>query len=131
MNRQLKVENPILEVKLVREHSFADGEGRGQILAKELLLGILLDGADQLTVHFHLVYLALFGHNIGDFFLLEDLAFAVTNFLGFGAPEVIVVQSIRNRNVGNVNLGFGGDDVDLIDPSQRASVDAEGSGDEE
>jgi len=131
MNRQLKVESPILEVELVREHSFADGEGRGQILAKELLLGILLDGADQLTVHFNLVLLALFGDDVGEFFLFEDFSFTVTNFLGLRTPEIIVVQSIRNRNAGNVDLGLGGDDVDLVDSPQGASVDAEGSRDEE
>jgi len=115
----------------VREHSFADGEGRGQILAKELLLRILLDGADQLTVHFHLVFLALFRDNVGEFLLLEDFSFPVTNFLGFGATEIIVVQSVRNRNAGNIDLSLGGDDVDLVDSSQGTSVDAEGSGDEE
>ena len=43
-----------LEIHLVREHSFANGEGRSQVLAEELLLGVLLEGADQLTVHFDL-----------------------------------------------------------------------------
>ena len=44
-----------LEIKLVGEHSFADGEGRSQVLAKELLLGVLLDGADQLTIDLNLL----------------------------------------------------------------------------
>jgi len=120
----------LLEIKLVGEHSFADGEGRSQVLAKELLLGVLLDGADQLTVNLDLVLLALFGDNVGGLLLFEDFTFAVTDFLGLGSAEVIVVQSVRNRNPGNVDLGLGGDDVDLVDSSQWASVDAERSGDE-
>jgi len=119
-----------LEVELVGEHSFADGEGRGQVLAEKLLLGVLLDGADQLTVNLNLVFLALFGDNVGGLLLFEDFPFAVTDFLGLGSAEVIVVQSVRNRNPGNVDLGLGGDDVDLVDSPQWASVDAERSGDE-
>jgi len=121
---------PNLEIQLVREHSFTDGEGRSQVLAKELLLGVLFDGADQLTIDLDLVLLALFGDNVGGLLLFEDFTFAVTDFLGLGSAEVIVVQSVRNRNPGNVDLGLGGDDVDLVDSSQWASVDAERSGDE-
>merc|ERR1711982_128318 len=121
---------PNLEIQLVREHSFTDGEGRSQVLAKELLLGVLLDGADQLTVNLDLVLLALFGDNVSGLLLFEDFTFAVTDFLGLGSAKVIVVQSVRNRNPGNVDLGLGGDDVDLVDSPQWASVDAEGAGDE-
>jgi len=119
-----------LEVELVGEHSFADGEGRGQVLAEKLLLRVLLNGADQLTVNLNLVFLALLGDNVGGLLLFEDFSFAMTDFLGLGSAEVIVVQSVRNRNTGNVDLGLGGDDVDLVDPPQWASVDAERSGDE-
>jgi len=49
-----------LEIHLVREHSFANGEGRSQVLAEELLFGVFLDGADQLTVNFNLILFALF-----------------------------------------------------------------------
>jgi len=115
----------------VREHSFANGEGRSQVLAKKLLLRILLEGAEQLTVNLDLVLLALFGDDVRGFLLLEDFAFAVTNFLRFGPAEVIVVQSLRQRHTGNVDLGLGGDDVDLVNSPQRASVDAEGSGDQQ
>jgi len=120
-----------LEIQLVREHSFADGEGGSQVLAEELLLGIRLQGADQLTIHFDLVFLALFGDNVGGLFLLEDFAFSVTNFLSLGAAEVVVVQSVGNLHSGDVDLGLGGDDVDLVDSPERASVDAEGAGDEQ
>jgi len=115
----------------VREHSFANGEGRSQVLAEKLLLRILLDGAEELTVHLNLVRLALVGDDVSGFLLLEDFAFAVTNFLRFRPAEVIVIQSVRDRDFGNVDLGLGGDDVDLVDPPQRASVDAERSGDEQ
>jgi len=120
-----------LEIHLVREHSLADGEGRSQVLAKELLFGVLLDGANQLTINLNLVLLALFGDDVGGLLLLEDFSFAVTDFLGFGATEIIVVQSFGNRNARNVDLSLGGDDVDLVDPSERASVDAERTGDEQ
>jgi len=119
-----------LEIHLVREHSLANGEGRSQVLAEKLLLRVLLEGADQLTVHFDLVLLALFGDDVGGLLLLEDFSFAMTDLLGLGATEVVVVQSIGDRDAGNVDLGLGGDDVDLVDPSERASVDAERSGDE-
>jgi len=120
-----------LEIHLVREHSFANGEGRSQVLAEELLLGVLLEGADQLTVHFDLVLLALFGDDVGGLLLLEDFAFAMTDLLGLGATEVVVVQSLGDRDARNVDLGLGGNDVDLVDPSKRASVDAERTGDEQ
>jgi len=127
---EFSFKSQLLEVQLVGEHSFTDGEGRGQVLAEKLLLRILLDGADQLTVDLNLILLALFGDNVGGLLLFEDFSFAVTNFLGLGSAEVIVVQSVRNRNPGNVDLCLGGDDVDLVNPSQWASVDAEWSGDE-
>jgi len=100
-------------------------------LTKELLLRILLEGAEQLTVDLDLVLLALFRDDVRRLLLLEDFAFAVTNFLRFGPAEVIVVQSLRQRHAGNVDLSLGGDDVDLVDSPQRASVDAEGTGDQQ
>jgi len=127
---EFSFKSQFLEVQLVGEHSFTDGEGRGQVLAEKLLLRILLDGADQLTVDLNLILLALFGDNVGGLLLFEDFSFAVTDFLGLGSAEVIVVQSVRNRNPGNVDLCLGGDDVDLVNPPQWASVDAERSGDE-
>merc|ERR1711872_854723 len=119
------------EIHLVREHSLADGEGRSQVLAEKLLLRVLLQGAEELTVNLDLVLLALFRDDIRSLLLLEDFAFAVTNFLRFGPAEVIVVQSLRQRHAGNVDLSLGGDDVDLVDPPERASVDAERSGDQQ
>jgi len=100
-------------------------------LAEELLLRVLLDGADQLTINFNLVLLALFRDDVGGLFLLEDFAFAMTDLLGLGATEVVVVQSLGDRDAGNVDLGLGSNDVDLVDPSEWASVDAERSSDEE
>jgi len=100
-------------------------------LTKELLLRILLEGAEQLTVDLDLVLLALFRDDVRRLLLLEDFAFAVTNFLRFGPAKVIVVQSLRDSHAGNIDLSLGGDDVDLVDSSQGTSVDAEGSGDEE
>jgi len=115
----------------VREHALADGKGRSQVLTQKLLFGVLLDGTDQLTVHFDLVLLALFRDDVGGLLLLEDFSFAMTDLLGLGATEVFVIHRLRNIDAGNVDLGLGGDDVDLVDPSERASVDAERSGDEE
>jgi len=115
----------------VREHALADGERRGQILAEKLLFGVLLDGADQLPVDLHLVLLALFRDDVGGLFLLENFSFAVTDLLGLGAAEVFVIHRLRNIDTGNVDLRLGSNDVDLVDPSERASVDAERTGDEQ
>jgi len=115
----------------VREHALADGKGRSQVLTQKLLFGVLLDGTDQLTVHFDLVLLALFRDNVGGLLLLEDFSFAMTDLLGLGATEVFVIHRLRNVDARNVDLRLGGDDVDLVDPSERASVDAEGTGDEQ
>jgi len=115
----------------VREHALADGERRGQILAEKLLFGVLLDGADQLPVDLNLVLLALFRDDVGGLFLLENFSFAVTDLLGLGAAEVFVIHRLRNIDTGNVDLGLGSNDVDLVDPSERASVDAERTGDEQ
>merc|ERR1719259_1237459 len=75
------VHESILEIHFVREHALADGERRGQILAEQLLFGVLLNGADQLPVDLNLVFLALFGDDVGGLLLLEDFAFAVTDLL--------------------------------------------------
>jgi len=115
----------------VREHALPDGEGRSQVLAEKLLFGVLLDGADQLTVHFDLVLLALFRDDVGSLLLFENFSFAVTDLLGLGAAEVFVVHRLRDVHASNVDLGLGGNDVDLVDPSKRASVDAERTGDEQ
>jgi len=115
----------------MREHALADGERRGQVLTEKLLLRVLLNGANQLPVDLDLVFLALFGDDVGGLLLLEDFAFAMTDLLGLGATEVFVIDRLRNVDAGNVDLRLGGDDVDLVDPSERASVDAEGTGDEQ
>jgi len=115
----------------VREHSFADGKGRSQVLAEELLLGVLLQGADQLTVDLDLILLSLFRDDVGGLFLFEDFAFSMADLLGLGATEVIVVQSFGHVDSGNINLSLGGDDVDLVDSPERASVDAERAGDQQ
>ena len=38
-----------------------------------------------------LVLLALFGDNVGGLLLFEDFTFAVTDFLGLGSAEVVIV----------------------------------------
>merc|ERR1719403_208473 len=119
------------EIQLVREHALPDGEGRSQVLAEKLLFGVLLDGADQLTVHFDLVLLALFRDDVGGLLLFENFSFAVTDLLGLGATKVFVVHRLGDVHASNVDLGLGGNDVDLVDPSKRASVDAERTGDEQ
>jgi len=115
----------------VREHSFADGKGRSQVLAEELLLRVLLQSADQLTINFDLILLALFRDDVSGLLLLEDFAFSVTNLLCLGPTEIFVVHGLGNVHSGNVDLGFGGNDVDLVDSPKRASVDAEWSSDEQ
>jgi len=100
-------------------------------LAEELLLRVLFQGADQLTVNLDLILLALFRDDVGGLFLFEDFAFSMTDLLGLGATEVIVVQSFGHVDSGNINLSLGSDDVDLVDSPERASVDAERAGDEQ
>ena len=51
-----------------------------------------------------LVLLALFGDDVGGLLLLEDFAFAMTDLLGLGATEVLVVQSLGNGDARNVDL---------------------------
>merc|ERR1711931_183026 len=121
----------ILEIHLVREHSFADGKGRSQILAEELLLRVLLQSADQLTINFDLILLALFRDDVSGLLLLEDFAFSVTNLLCLGPTEIFVVHGLGNVHSGNVDLGFSGNDVDLVGSPKRASIDAEWSSDEQ
>ena len=51
-----------------------------------------------------LVFLALFGDNVGGLLLLEDFAFAMTDLLGLGATEVFVIHRLRNVDARNVDL---------------------------
>jgi len=120
-----------LEIQLVREHSLADGKGGSQILAEKLLLGVRLQGADQLTIDLDLILLALFGYDVGGLLLLKDFALSVTDLLSLGAAEVVVVQGVGNAHSRDIDLSLGGDDVDLVDSPKRASVDAEGASDEQ
>merc|ERR1711931_445148 len=101
----------ILEIHLVREHSFADGKGRSQVLAEELLLRVLLQSADQLTINFDLILLALFRDDVSGLLLLEDFAFSVTNLLCLGPTEIFVVHGLRDIYSGYVDLCLGGNDV--------------------
>ena len=128
----------------MREHALANGERRGQVLAKKLLLGVLLNGADQLPVDLNLkrwrkikmienvpqkrnaksvwkgkhglfipttlspipdlVFLALFGDDVGGLLLLEDFAFAMTDLLGLGTTKVFIIHRLRNVDARNVDL---------------------------
>jgi len=115
----------------VGEHSLADREGRSQVLAEELLLWVRLQRANKLTVNLDLILLALLRDNVGGLLLLEDFAFAMTDLLGLGAAEVVVVEGVGDLDPRKVDLRLGGNDVDLVDSSEGASVDAERSGDEQ
>merc|ERR1712002_86710 len=55
----------------------------------------------------------------------------MTDLLGLGATEIIVIRSFGHVDSGNINLSLGGDDVDLVDSPERASVDAERAGDQQ
>jgi len=114
-----------LEIHLVREHSFADGERRCQVLAQKLFLRVGLDGSQDLLVHFNLVSFSLIRDDVGLFLLLEDLALAVTDLLGLLATEVLVIHVVWHLHVADVDLGLCGNAIDLVDASHRASVDAE------
>ena len=53
---------------------------------------------------------------------LEDLALGGLLLLSFDTIEKCVVQVLRHVHLADIDLGAGGDDVDLIDASQRAAV---------
>lgn len=65
------------------------------------------------------------------FLLLENLALGWLALLGLDAVEELVVQVLWHLHLADVNFGRRGDHVDLVDASERATVELEWTGDEQ
>jgi len=77
----------------------------------------------DLVLHSHIGRLVLLG------LLVEDAG--IFGRLGFDAAEVIVVYGRGEFHSADVEFSFGGDDISLVDATQRTSVDFVGSSDQE
>ena len=61
------------------------------------------------------------------FLRLEDVSFSMFWFLQLGSPEVSVVHAVGYFNPGNTHFSLCGDDVNLINTAQRATVQVVGA----
>lgn len=59
--------------------------------------------------------------------LLKDIPFLLLGALGLDAPEVLVIELFGNTKRTDVQLGGCGDQVNLVDAAQGASIDLEGA----
>lgn len=78
-----------------------------------------------MLVNLGLSFLAVLVDLVLLFFGLENLALGRLGLLGLDAVEECVIQVGRHVDFADVDLGAGGDDVDLIDASQWAAVQFE------
>jgi len=108
--------------------SVGERESRLQVLAQHASLFVRFDGGQQLVVHVDLSGLALLVHRVGLFFGLEDLGTGLRGLGGLGRLDTIeelVVQVGWHVHFRGVDLLRRGDHVDLVDASQRATVQLE------
>jgi hypothetical protein len=59
------------------------------------------------------------------FFGVEDFSLGVSRLPQLFAVEVFIVQSFWQLHTTNVQLGFCGDSVDLVDSSEGATIQVE------
>ena len=98
-----------------------------QVALEGLTFGVLLEGIQQLLVESHLILFALVGGLVLLLLAFEDVALLLGCFPVLGAPEVGVVDLFGHFNARDVDLGRRGQQVALVDASQRAAVDLKGS----
>jgi len=93
---------------------------------------VLLDGGQELSVNVELRLLALLVHFVLLLLDVKNLALGgLLRLLGLDAIEEGVLQVLRHVHLAQVELGLGGDDVVLIDATQRATVQLERTRDEQ
>lgn len=132
-----------LEKHLVWVFSSLDGKVGWQVTNEELLVWVWPDDLKELCINIDLIGLPLsrdfvllqktnqfqsaceqkYNIKLTNLFLVvEDLSFCMLGLLEDFPFEVIVSQPLRDVHSTDIQLGLGGNDVDLIDTSQWASI---------
>lgn len=132
-----------LEKHLVWVFSSLDGKVGWQVTNEELLVWVWPDDLKELCINIDLIGLPLsrdfvllqktnqfqsayekkYNIKLTNLFLVvEDLSFCMLGLLEYFPFEVIVSQPLRDVHSTDIQLGLGGNDVDLIDTSQWASI---------
>jgi len=125
--RVLELDSHYLELHLMRMLLVGKRELRLQERLEHGLLGVGLDGSQELLVHSDLCGLALLVDGVFLLLGVEELAVGGLLLLGLDAVEEGIVQVLRHADFAQIDLSARGDHVDLIDASQRAAVALVGS----
>jgi len=111
--------------------SVGKSESRFKIRSQRSLLGVSLDGNDQLLVHVKLGLFALLIDFVFVFLDLKDFSLSWLGLLWFNSVEKGILDVVWNGDFADVNFGFGGNHVNLIDTSQWATVKLEWTSNEQ
>merc|ERR1719472_518843 len=119
-----------LEAHLVREFSLGQRKASLQVLPQNGAVGVSLDRSQDLGVDGSLVSLPLLRGLVCLLLGLEDVTLLL-GLLSLHPGKVLVVDVLRQRDLGDVKLGGSGHQVPLVHPPKWAAVELVGSSDKE
>merc|ERR1719472_760791 len=119
-----------LEAHLVRELSLGQRKASLQVLPQNGAVGVSLDRSQDLGVDGSLVSLPLLRGLVCLLLGLEDVTLLL-GLLSLHPGEVLVVDVLRHRDLGDVELCGGGHQVPLVHPPEWAAIELVRSSDEE
>lgn len=115
-----------LELELVESVTLGKTPRRLQVLGKVLNL---LDGSDKSGINGLLLSLLLLGERLLLLAFTEEFSF-LGRLGGLGLSEVSIVDRLRDRDTGDVDLGGGGNDISLAHSTKRDTVELVGTRDQ-
>ena len=117
-----------LEDHLVRELTLAKAEGVLQVGLKHGSFRVFRDDSQNLLINGLLISLALFRGFVFLFLGLKDVSILLGSLfagVGLDSSEIFVINLIIYLHGRDVQLGGGGQQVTLVDPTKRATVQLE------
>merc|ERR1719320_492244 len=119
-----------LEAHLMRELSLGKREASLKVLPQHCAISVTLDRLQDLSINCCLVSLPLLRGLVSLLLGLKDVSFLL-RFLSLHPGEVLVVDVLRHRHLGDVELCGGGHQVPLVHPPEWAAVELVGSSNKE
>ncbi len=108
--------------------TLAEGERMPEVTLQVGAFLVLLDGGQKRLVDLLLILFPLLADLVLLLLGLEDVAFLLGRlFSGLATAEIVVVELRRQLDARDVDRGGRGQQVALVDASQRAAVDLEGA----
>merc|ERR1719234_314183 len=114
----------------MRELSLRKREASLEVLPQHCAISMTLDRLQDLSINCCLVSLPLLGGLVSLLLGFKDVSFLL-RFLSLHPSEVLVVDILRHKHLGDVELCGGGHQVPLVHPPEWAAIELVRSSDKE